>query len=277
MFQFTSDCLLGIKQIDDEHRHLFDLINEALDTLRRTSFLDQYEDIKELLYELDEYADQHFAHEEAYMAKICDPELILQRSQHMSFRDAISRFSLVNIDQEEDQVSMMQELLEFLAKWLYRHILGSDIMIGKLPPLEKWMIQENPCEFTAEYLTGIPLIDAEHKELFAIVDKANRLARAQDLENSYNDIHSVLQELEVYTREHFRDEEEYMESIHYEGLEAQKRAHDAFIDKLENISLKEHKENPHEYMQSLLSFLLGWLVNHIILVDKKIPYYKEEW
>ena len=55
-----------------------------------------------------------------------------------------------------------------------------------------------------------------------------------------------LNELKAYTEEHFRDEEEYMEWIHYEGLAAQKRAHEAFIDKLENIDLDEIENNPQE-------------------------------
>ena len=29
MFQFTEDCLIGITEIDEEHKRLFDLINEA--------------------------------------------------------------------------------------------------------------------------------------------------------------------------------------------------------------------------------------------------------
>ena len=74
-----------------------------------------------------------------------------------------------------------------------------------------------------------------------------------------------------YTIEHFLDEEEYMESIGYEGLEAQKRAHEAFVDKLENIDYDEIENNSQEYLQKLLEFLLGWLINHILYTDKKIP------
>ena len=62
-----------------------------------------------------------------------------------------------------------------------------------------------------------------------------------------------------------------MEEIHYEGLTAQKRAHEAFIDKLENIDLDEIESNPQERLQELLEFLLGWLINHILNTDKKIP------
>ena len=62
-----------------------------------------------------------------------------------------------------------------------------------------------------------------------------------------------------------------MTSIGYDGLEAQKRAHDAFIQKLENIDLSEIDKSPQESLQQLLEFLLGWLVNHILYTDKKIP------
>ena len=29
MFQFTEDCLLGVEELDEEHRHLFGLLNEG--------------------------------------------------------------------------------------------------------------------------------------------------------------------------------------------------------------------------------------------------------
>ncbi len=62
-----------------------------------------------------------------------------------------------------------------------------------------------------------------------------------------------------------------MEGIQYKELSAQKRAHEAFIDKLENIDLDQIDTNPQEYLQELLEFLLGWLINHILYTDKKIP------
>ena len=133
------------------------------------------------------------------------------------------------------------------------------------------MVKENPCEFTEEYLVGIDLIDREHEALFHIVARADDLVRSFDTSSGYDQIIHILEELKNYTKEHFSDEEEYMESIHYEGLAAQKRAHEAFIDKLENIDLKRIEKNPEEYLQELLEFLLGWLINHILYTDKKIP------
>ncbi|MBO5144059.1 MAG: hemerythrin family protein [Lachnospiraceae bacterium] len=271
MFLFTDDCITGIDIIDDEHRNLFEILNRAYTLLTTDYHSDYYQELKTMLEELDYYAEQHFAHEEEYMVKIRDPELILQRTQHAFFREKIREYEFINIDNEDEQQRVLCELVRFLAKWLYHHILSSDILIGKLPPLEEWMVRENPCEFTDEYLTGIELIDIEHKELFRIVDKANRLVKSFDNLSGYDDIMLILNELKEYTKEHFGDEEEYMESIHYEGLEAQKRAHESFIDKLEGINLDEVDNDPQQYLQELVEFLIGWLINHILHTDKKIP------
>lgn len=271
VFEFTQDCITGIDTIDEEHRNLFALLSKAYNLASTEYHSDYYQELKNMLEELDEYAETHFTHEEEYMTQIRDPELIRQRAQHTFFRDKIREYEFVNIDHEEEQQRVLTELVRFLAKWLYRHILSSDILIGKLPPLEEWMVRENPCEFTDDYLTGIALVDAEHKELFRIVDKANQLVKSFDELSGYDSIIEILNELKEYTREHFSDEEEYMESIKYEGLSAQKRAHEAFIDKLENIDLAQIDANPQEYLQELLEFLLGWLINHILYTDKKIP------
>ncbi len=270
-FEFTQDCITGIETIDDEHRNLFALLSKAYVLVCTEYHSDYYQELKNILEELDDYAETHFAHEEEYMVQIRDPELIRQRSQHAFFRDKVREYEFVNIDNEEEQQRVLTELVKFLAKWLYRHILSSDILIGKLPPLEEWMVRENPCEFTDEYLTGIELVDAEHKELFRIVDKANQLVKNFDSLSGYDSIMQILNELKEYTKEHFADEEEYMEGIQYEGLSAQKRAHEAFVDKLENISLDQIDANPQENLQELLEFLLGWLINHILYTDKKIP------
>lgn len=59
MFQFTDDCLIGIKELDDEHRRLFSLINQAMDILNHTDSNDRCTQITHLLEELTQYADTH--------------------------------------------------------------------------------------------------------------------------------------------------------------------------------------------------------------------------
>lgn len=270
MFEFTDDCLLGVEEIDDEHRHLFDLLNEAVYMLENEYIEDRYSEIKDLLEELDEYADQHFTHEEEYMEGLRDPELILQRSQHAFFREKILEFTMKNIDDLDEQHEALAELINFLAKWLYQHIIASDILIGKLPPLEEWMIKEDPCEFTDEYKVGIDKIDKEHKNLFELIGHANRLVRNWGDGDRYDEIMDILGELKEYTKTHFAHEEEYMLAVRYKDYDAQKRAHEAFIAKLDHLNEEEIKKDPLTYLQSLVQFLLGWLINHILHADKKI-------
>lgn len=271
MFKFTDDYLIGIDELDDEHRYLFSLINKALDLLNNEYLIDRYEKVRELLDELDAYAEQHFAHEEAYMEEIHDPELIRQRIQHVDFRNRVRDFLFADINTDEEQEAVLHELVSFMARWLYRHIIGSDIMIGKLPPLDEWMIRKNPCEFTDEYLTGIDLIDAEHRALFVLIEEAYKFIRSGDTVNSYDEMLKLLDDLKQYAMEHFRDEEEYMESINYDGLEAQRYAHESFVYRMENINFSQLEKDPQRQLEELIEFLLKWLINHILNADKKIP------
>ncbi len=270
MFYFTDDCRIGIEQLDEEHRYLFELLGKMDELLHADYMPDRYDYVKNVLRELEEYADTHFAHEEGYMREICDPELPYQRAQHTFFRDRIDMFFMKNIDSDEQQQEILEELTEFLAKWLYRHIIGSDIMIGKLPPLEEWMLKENPCEFSDEFLVGQAMIDSEHKMLFSICERALHLAKQRVDETDIPAIREVIKELKEYTIIHFQDEEAYMESIHYEGLPAQKRAHEAFIMKVELSEQVDFTKKTQEEFEKILEFLLSWLVNHILYMDKKI-------
>ena len=47
-----------------------------------------------LIANLKDYAATHFAHEEAYMESISDPELPLQRKEHAAFTEKINVFVL---------------------------------------------------------------------------------------------------------------------------------------------------------------------------------------
>ena len=180
-----------------------------------------------------------------------------------------------NVRTDEEAVKELTELVKFLAKWLYHHILGSDIMIGK-------MISEKPAgagdnqkksmfEFTDEYKTDIDFVDDEHKKLFEIIERTYDVINNPFLADKYDSIVSIIAELKDYTELHFKDEENYMEKIGYEGLAAQKLAHESFVERLAEINMEEVDDSQHEYLCELIDFLLGWLKNHILKMDKKIP------
>ena len=265
MYQFTKDCLIGIEEIDKEHEHLFNLLNKTDEALHAVD-ADVAAITSRLLNELYEYAINHFAHEEAYMLSIDDPELNRQAAEHEAFRNKVTSVMTAG----ELTLATAQDLLIFLAKWLYRHILGSDILIGKF---KKETNTTEAYVFSNEYLTGIDLIDDEHRQLFALVNEVHALVRDDMIFDKYDEIMRILTELRSYTEMHFRDEETYMEQIHYADLDAQRRAHNAFIEKLVDINFEELESldnNQQEYLQDVLDFLAKWLVNHILKMDKLI-------
>lgn len=270
MIQFTEDCLIGIEQLDNEHRHLFDLLNQAMNLVEDYRDGDNYDEIRTLINELDEYVETHFEHEEAYMLEIRDPELPAQRIQHNLFRNRVHNWYFKGLDSSEEQLELLTEMIQYMMKWLYGHILGSDTLIGRLSPVDEWLLKENPCEFTDDYLTGIILIDSEHRELFNLISQINSLIRLGVTESDFDEIEKILDRLNHYVKEHFSDEEEYMESIGYQEIEAQKAAHATFIKRMDSIDLENIKKKPQENMEKLVEFLIQWLIQHILRMDKKI-------
>lgn len=264
MFQFTDDYKTGIPQLDKEHAYLVQLLNESTNLLNSEN-TDIHELASYLIDRLKNYAAVHFTHEEEYMEQINDPELPRQKKEHAAFLSKMNNFTI----DDSLKVRDLEELLQYMAHWLFSHILASDMMIGKI----KITSQNDPFAFTKEYETGIDFIDQEHKTLFSIIREANDLVHAELLHDKFDKIVEILDKLKTYTENHFLHEEEYMENIHYPKLEAQRTAHAAFIEKLVNISiwdLDAIDENQQQYLEELIDYLLEWLSNHILKTDRQI-------
>ncbi len=264
MFTFTEDCIIGIPEIDNEHRHLFELISYVNDALKEAN--DPIGHAILLINELKQYAANHFVHEEKYMENIHDPELPRQKSEHQAFLAKVNSYSLDNIT-DASASAIILELLQFLSRWLFCHIMGSDMLIGQF---RKDSRPEVPV-FTDKFKTGIKLIDDEHKTLFDIIGKVHATIQTELLHDKYDAILDILDELKDYTCTHFADEENYMRQINYEGLPYQQMLHQKFIDKLNSLDLDDVDDNQEEYLYDFLTFLQNWLINHILKVDKLIP------
>lgn len=264
MFTFTKDCLIGVPEIDEEHKKLFQLIAKVDAAVKADS--DSLFTAMALITELKQYAATHFAHEEAYMEKINDPELPRQKKEHAAFIEKVNAYPLSNVTDSSAKIVIL-ELLEYLSKWLMGHILGSDILIGQFKNEEKPKVPV----FTDEFKTGIPLVDEEHKTLFDIIGKIYKTIETELVHDKFDLILDILDELKEYTQVHFADEENYMREIGYDGLAYQEILHQNFIDKLNELDLDDVDDNQEEYLYDFLGFLQNWLVNHILKVDKLIP------
>lgn len=266
IYEFTNDYLTGISSIDEQHKQFFAYINEGVKALD----LPDDEGIiiaKNLIKKLADYADKHFSDEEAYMRHIKDVGYLPQLKYHQDFKDKVSGF-MARKDLGKKDIG---DIFAFMANWLRSHILEVDLKIGK---------ETGETIFTMgqEFLTGIEIVDEEHKKLFEIISRAYDVLEDEFLIDKYDGIINVLNELKDYTILHFSDEEAYMERIGYDGLAAQKKVHEAFIEKITNLDLEDMDamdDDQTGFLNGLMEFLTEWLVQHILKMDKLIPVVEE--
>lgn len=266
MYYFTDDYLIGVKQIDDDHREFFQLIREVQELLEDEWISDKHDRISDMLSRLERHAEEHFRHEEAYMERIRHPELKLQKQQHAEFIEKIRE--LGTAADGYDQQELLGDILKLLIKWLYKHILGPDLMIGKLAPSKEWNL--SPPVFTEEYLTDIELVDEEHKELFRTIGKLLAIITDDFTSPRFSEIAGLLKELRIFLKSHCKDEEEYMASIRYRELKAHQAAHETFIARLDELYVNEINAEHEHALKELMAFLTEGLVDHILHMDIRI-------
>ncbi|NLL77530.1 MAG: hemerythrin family protein [Clostridiales bacterium] len=125
-------------------------------------------------------------------------------------------------------------------------------------------------EMKDEYLTGIEQIDNEHRVLFEIAEEIYQLCVNEFVPDKYDHITNLIQRLKDYSAMHFKNEEDYMESIQYKRMFTQKIQHDNFIRKLDNMDLEIVDQNQEQIIKDLLKFVTDWLIEHILETDKRI-------
>lgn len=126
-------------------------------------------------------------------------------------------------------------------------------------------------KWTPDLSVGVKHIDDQHKIWF---EKANALFEAGREQRAKEYINQMIDFLDEYTKEHFRDEEAYMEEINYPELNAQQRAHASFVNDL--AKLKSDYNESGGNLRVILNankMVINWLTNHIRIMDKKIGEY----
>ncbi|MGI5998602.1 MAG: bacteriohemerythrin [Lutispora sp.] len=125
--------------------------------------------------------------------------------------------------------------------------------------------------WTPNLSVGVNQIDDQHKIWF---EKANELFEAGKAQRAKEYINTMIDFLDEYTKQHFRDEEAYMEKIGYPEIDAQKKAHASFIKDLAKLK-SEYNESGGNLLVIINAnkMVINWLTNHITTMDKKIGDY----
>ena len=125
--------------------------------------------------------------------------------------------------------------------------------------------------WTPNLSVGVEHIDNQHKIWF---EKANELFEAGKAQRAKEYIDTMIDFLDEYTKQHFKDEEKYMEKIKYPQIDAQRKAHASFIEDLAKLK-KDYNESGGNILLIINAnkMILNWLTQHIRNMDKKIGEY----
>ena len=103
-----------------------------------------------------------------------------------------------------------------------------------------------------------------------ILEELHYLVSHDDSEDKYDKILNLSKYFRNYIQVHFKNEEDYMESIQYEELEVQQLAHEVFVARLELMNLDEFDMARLNELEEYVEVMTEWLVAHIINMDKRI-------
>ena len=118
---WTEDFSVGVVRLDEQHKRLIQMINRLIAQPQTTT---ESELISDLLSDMTNYAQKHFAAEEELMRQYNYPRLKEQVAQHHAFQEKTVDFcSATTLN-----VRIVPEtMLRYLSDWLVGHILDSDM------------------------------------------------------------------------------------------------------------------------------------------------------
>jgi hemerythrin len=120
IFLWKPSDSVDVALIDQQHQELFDTAQHLYDALKRA---DGTAVAEEVFSRLVGYSSNHFAAEEALMAKQNYPSLKSHRFEHRAFTTQLHEFQK---DFQAGHKSVVTALLLYLQKWIKAHVQGAD-------------------------------------------------------------------------------------------------------------------------------------------------------
>jgi len=124
MFEMKEEYYLGVAAIDEQHKRLFEIAEEAYQLLNDEFIPDKFDYIAKILGDLKEYTIFHFTDEEKYMESIGFKKIFSHKIEHEEFIKKLEHLDWDEIEKNQEKAIM--EILNYLNDWLVNHILYTD-------------------------------------------------------------------------------------------------------------------------------------------------------
>lgn len=119
-----------------------------------------------------------------------------------------------------------------------------------------------------DFSVKVSVLDDQHKELFNLGNKIYNALKTEK-EDKYDEIVRLLDELEEYTRYHFKTEEKLLEKYGVIVSDEHKKEHEDFVIKLMEAKTRDLDSNQEKVLYGMLNFVADWITNHILNTDKE--------
>lgn len=113
------------------------------------------------------------------------------------------------------------------------------------------------------------MIDIQHQKLFELAGKVEYLI---DKPVYKDEIKNLLAEFFNYMKDHFYEEERYMELIKYPDIETHKKIHKHIIQSM--IELIKNIKSANDLKEKLYLAVKKWLLEYILYEDMKVEQYR---
>lgn len=125
LITWSDKLSVSIDSVDNQHKHLVDMVNELNAAMSTASGNEVMGDI---LKRLINYTATHFQHEENLMQKHGYPGYAEHKRQH---DELVEKVMDLQKKFENGNARMTIEVMMFLKNWLTEHIQGSDAEMGR--------------------------------------------------------------------------------------------------------------------------------------------------
>lgn len=120
LIHWNEEYSVKNKELDQQHKKLIDMLNQAYDSL----FRDEKDDILEqIITDMKDYAFIHFKNEEKYFAQSGYEDAPAHIAEHQFFLKNVEKFCA---EYKAHDAALRNEIMIFLQDWLIKHIMWSD-------------------------------------------------------------------------------------------------------------------------------------------------------
>lgn len=123
--KWDDSLSVGNPQIDDDHKHLFALLDKLQDAMKQGK---ANAVLASILDELVQYTVWHFRREEQFMQRIRYADFAAHKAEHDKL---IAEVNDLQQRMQRGALTLSLSVNQFLSDWLNSHIRSSDIKLAK--------------------------------------------------------------------------------------------------------------------------------------------------